>query len=54
VISVTPARCAGFVDEQDFVITAFFTALDSWVNLNLVETRTFPVGVVLTRHETRR
>ncbi|MEV4225737.1 dihydrofolate reductase family protein [Streptomyces bobili] len=34
--------------------TPFFTALDSWVNLNLVETRTFPGGVVLTRHETRR
>ncbi len=32
----------------------FFTALDSWVNLNLVETRTFPGGVVLTRYETRR
>ncbi|HEY2697246.1 MAG TPA: dihydrofolate reductase, partial [Pseudonocardiaceae bacterium] len=24
------------------------------VNLNLVETRTFPGGVVLTRYETRR
>jgi hypothetical protein len=24
------------------------------VNLNLVETRTFPDGVVLTRYETRR
>src|SRR5882762_5244592 len=34
--------------------TPFFTALDSWVNLNLVETRTFPGGVVLTRYETRR
>ncbi|WNO73570.1 dihydrofolate reductase family protein [Streptomyces sp. AM8-1-1] len=32
----------------------FFTALDSWVNLNLVETRMFPGGVVLTRYETRR
>ena len=31
----------------------FFTALDSWVNLNLVETPTFPGGVVLTRYETR-
>ncbi|MCP2244553.1 dihydrofolate reductase family protein [Lentzea aerocolonigenes] len=31
----------------------FFTALDNWVNLNLVETRTFPGGVVLTRYETR-
>jgi dihydrofolate reductase len=33
--------------------TPFFTALDNWVNLNLVETRTFPDGVVLTRYETR-
>ncbi|MFC3898502.1 dihydrofolate reductase family protein [Lentzea rhizosphaerae] len=32
----------------------FFTALDNWVNLNLVETRAFPGGVVLTRYETRR
>jgi hypothetical protein len=37
-------------DAQDLT----FTALDSWVNLNLVETRTFPGGVVLTRYETRR
>jgi dihydrofolate reductase len=34
--------------------TPFFTHLDSWVNLTLVETRTFPDGVVLTRYETRR
>jgi len=34
--------------------TPFFTALDSWVSLNLVETRTIPGGVVLTRYETRR
>jgi dihydrofolate reductase len=34
--------------------TPFFTALDNWVNLNLVETRTFPDGVVLTRYQTRR
>ena len=32
----------------------FFTALDNWVNLTLVETRTFPDGVVLTSYETRR
>ena len=25
----------------------------NWVNLTLVETRTFPDGVVLTRYETR-
>ena len=34
--------------------TPFFTPLDNWVNLNLVETRTFPDGVVLTRYETKR
>ncbi|GAA4985181.1 hypothetical protein HD597_004104 [Nonomuraea thailandensis] len=34
--------------------TPFCTALDSWVNLNLVEMRTFPGGVVLTRYEARR
>ena len=34
--------------------TPFFPALESWVNLNLVETRTFPGGVILTRYETRR
>jgi len=53
---------AGLVDEYEIVThpvlvgggTPFFTALDSWVNLNLVQTRTFPGGVVLTRYETRR
>jgi dihydrofolate reductase len=34
--------------------TPFFPALDDWVNLTLVETRTFPDGVLLTRYETRR
>ncbi|MEV7304038.1 dihydrofolate reductase family protein [Streptomyces clavifer] len=34
--------------------TPIFTALDNWVNLSLVETRTFPDGVVLTRYETKR
>jgi dihydrofolate reductase len=34
--------------------TPFFTALDNWVHLNLVETRTFPDSVLLTRCETRR
>jgi dihydrofolate reductase len=56
------AMRAGLVDEYEVVThpvlvsggTPFFTALDSWVNLNLVETRTFPGGVVLTRYETRR
>lgn len=32
----------------------FFADLDNWVNLTLVETGTFPDGVVLTRYETRR
>ena len=56
------AMRAGLIDEYEIVThpvlvgggTPFFTALDSWVNLNLVETRTFPGGVVLTRYETRR
>ncbi|WP_433786399.1 dihydrofolate reductase family protein [Actinomycetospora sp. CA-101289] len=53
---------AGLVDEYVLVThpvlvgggTPFFTALDSWVGLDLVETRTFPGGVVLTRYQTRR
>ncbi|GAB2505508.1 dihydrofolate reductase family protein [Nocardiopsis aegyptia] len=56
------AMRAGLVDEYVIVThpvlvgggTWFYTALDDWVNLNLVETRTFPDGVVLTRYETRR
>jgi dihydrofolate reductase len=56
------AMRTGLIDEYALVTvpvlvgggTPFFTALDSWVNLNLVETRTFPGGVVLTRYETRR
>lgn len=56
------AMRAGLVDEY-LVVTApvligggtpFFTTLDSWVNLKLVETRTFPDGVILTRYETKR
>ncbi|SES18948.1 Dihydrofolate reductase [Lentzea xinjiangensis] len=53
---------AGLVDEYVLVThpvlvgggLPFFTAVDNWVDLNLVETRTFPGGVVLTRYETRR
>ncbi|MFJ9683910.1 dihydrofolate reductase family protein [Streptomyces sp. NPDC101194] len=56
------AMRAGLIDEYAIAVhpvlvgrgTPFFTALDSWVNLNLVETRTLPGGVVLTRYETRR
>ncbi|MEV4146571.1 dihydrofolate reductase family protein [Amycolatopsis sp. NPDC049691] len=55
------AMRAGLIDEYLLVThpvlvgggTPFFTALDGWVNLNLVETRTFDGGVVLTRYETR-
>ncbi|WAL66714.1 dihydrofolate reductase family protein [Amycolatopsis cynarae] len=56
------AMRAGLIDEYVLVTvpvlvgggTPFFTALDNWVNLNPVETRTFPGGVLLTRYETRR
>ncbi len=56
------AMRAGLIDEYTLVIhpvlvgggTPFFTSLDNWVNLKLVETRTFPDGVLLTRYETRR
>jgi dihydrofolate reductase len=56
------AMRAGLIDEYALASypvlvgggTPFFTALDSWMNLELVETRTFPGGVVLTRYETRR
>lgn len=56
------AMRAGLVDEYVLATapvlvgggTPFFTALDSRVDLRLVESRTFPVGVVLTRYETSR
>jgi dihydrofolate reductase len=56
------AMRAGLIDEYVTVThpvlvgggTPFFTALDRWVNLRLVETATFPDGVVLARYETRR
>ena len=55
------AMRAGLIDEYAIVThpvlvgggTPFFTALDNWVNLSLLETRTFPEGMVLTRYETR-
>ncbi|WP_328830377.1 dihydrofolate reductase family protein [Streptomyces sp. NBC_00252] len=56
------AMRAGLIDEYVLATapvlvgggTPFFTALDSWVNLKLVETRTLPGGLTLTRYETRR
>jgi len=56
------AMRAGLIDEYLLLTapvlvgggTPFFTALDSWVNLKLVETRTFSNGVLLTRYETKR
>lgn len=56
------AMRAGLIDEYAVVThpvligggTPFFTAVDDWVNLSLVGTRTFPGGVVLTRYETKR
>src|SRR4029077_18307720 len=56
------AMRAGLIDEDAIVThpvlvgggTPFFTALDNRVTLSLVETRTFPDGVALTRYETRR
>jgi dihydrofolate reductase len=56
------AMRAGLIDEYVLVTapvlvgggTPFFAPLDSWVNLDLVEARTFPDDVVLTRYETRR
>ncbi|WP_430296858.1 dihydrofolate reductase family protein [Sinomonas sp. B1-1] len=56
------AMRAGLIDEYVLAThpvlvgggTPFFTAMDSWVNLDLVETRTFPGGVVMTRYEARR
>ncbi|MBT1001491.1 dihydrofolate reductase family protein [Paenarthrobacter sp. DKR-5] len=56
------AMRAGLIDEYVLAVcpvlvgsgTPFFTALDGWVDLDLVETRTFPGGVVLTRYRKRR
>lgn len=55
------AMRAGLIDEYVLATapvlvgggTPFFTALDSRVDLSLVETRTFSGGIVLTRYETR-
>ncbi|MCP2336510.1 dihydrofolate reductase [Actinomadura rupiterrae] len=56
------AMRAGLIDEYVIAThpvlvgggTPFFTALDNWVNLSLVETRAFPDSVLLTRYETKR
>jgi dihydrofolate reductase len=56
------AMRAGLIDEYVLATapvllgsgTPFFTNLDNRVNLTLVETRTFPDGVLLTRYETKR
>lgn len=57
-----PLVQAGLVDEYRIVLfptavgggTPFFPALEKWVNLKLVENRTFPSGAVLLRYETVR
>ena len=56
------AMRAGLIDEYALLThpvligsgTRFFTVLDNWINLSLVETRTFPDGVVLSRYEVSR
>ena len=56
------AMRAGLIDEYIMAThpvlvgggRPFFAALDNWVNLRLVETRTFPGGLLLTRYETKR
>ena len=56
------AMRAGLIDEYAVVThpvllgggRPFFTALDNWVDLDLVETRTFAGGVLLSRYRTRR
>ena len=56
------AMRAGLVDEYQVIThpvlvgggTPFFSALDSWVDLRLVDTRTFPGGVTLAHYATRR
>lgn len=56
------AMRAGLVDEYTIVThpvlvgggTPFYSLLESWSRLNLLETRTFAGGVVLTRYQVRR
>jgi dihydrofolate reductase len=56
------AMRAGLIDEYQVVThpvlvgggTPFFSALDGWVDLRLVETRTFPDGVTLSHYAAGR
>ena len=56
------AMRAGLIDEYVVAThpvlvgggTPFFTAMDGGENLDMLDTRTFPGGVVMTRYETRR
>jgi dihydrofolate reductase len=56
------AMRAGLIDEYQLMTwpvligggTPFFSTLDNWVNLRLLETRRFPDGVVLLHYETKR
>jgi dihydrofolate reductase len=56
------AMRAGLIDEYVLATAPvligggepLFAALGNWVSLRLIETMTFPGGVILTRYETRR
>lgn len=56
------AMRAGLIDEYVLVThpvligggKPFFAAVDTWVNLDLVETRAFAGGILLTRYAVRR
>ncbi|HST81926.1 MAG TPA: dihydrofolate reductase family protein [Kineosporiaceae bacterium] len=56
------AMRAGLIDEYTVVThpvlvgggTPFFSALDNWVSLSLMQTRTFPDGVTMSHYETKR
>ncbi|MEK9519413.1 dihydrofolate reductase family protein [Streptomyces sp. NPDC087908] len=56
------AMRAGLIDEYVLATapvlagggTPFFTTLDHWTNLTLLETRTLPGGVILSRYATKR
>ena len=56
------AMRAGLIDDYQVIThpvlvgggTPFFSALDTWVRLRLVETRTFPDDVTLSRYGAKR